>query len=97
MQAGLCIAELASEPNPITPAFDSAKFRVTRRGDLSRSLLVHYRVSGTASNGVDYQLLSGTTNIADGAFGVDVPIVTINDALADLQAGRVIKPVLLMQ
>ena len=40
-------------------------------------------MSGAALNGVDYQLLSGTTTIAAGALGVDVQVTPINDALVE--------------
>jgi hypothetical protein len=74
---------LASEPNPITPAFDSAKFRVSRHGPATGSLAVHYRVSGTASNGVDYQTLSGVVTIPSDSPSAIVEVIPLHDKLVE--------------
>jgi hypothetical protein len=74
---------VASEPNPLTPAFDSAKFRVTRRGDLSQPLTVLYRVSGTASNGLDYQRLPGSVAIPAETSSAVVEVIPLPDTLVE--------------
>lgn len=53
--------------------------RETTAGALS----INYAISGTATNGVDYQTLSGVATIADGQTGVDVTVTPIDDALAE--------------
>jgi hypothetical protein len=58
-------------------------FYISRTGSTASSLAVNYTMSGTAVNGVDYQLLSGTTTIPAGALGVDIQVTPINDALAE--------------
>src|SRR6185503_12665243 len=60
-----------------------APFYISRTGSTAGALTVNYTLSGTAVNGTDYVLRSGTTNIAAGALGVDIPITPINDALAE--------------
>lgn len=47
----------------------------------SNSLVVRYTIGGTAANGVDYQLLSGSVTIPAGQSGVDLPITPIDDNL----------------
>ncbi|MEY2409805.1 MAG: hypothetical protein QOF48_2475 [Verrucomicrobiota bacterium] len=58
-------------------------FYISRLGSTNTALTVNYTMSGTAVNGVDYQFLSGTTNIAAGALGVDVQVRPIDDAVAE--------------
>ena len=41
-------------------------FTVSRTGGTAASLAVNYTVGGTATNGVDYQMLSGTVTIPPG-------------------------------
>jgi hypothetical protein len=77
------IDPVASEPDLITPAFDSAKFRVSRHGDLGGPLTVHYRVSGTASNGVDYQTLSGAVTIPSNAPSASIEVIPFHDTLVE--------------
>ena len=56
----------------------NAKFLVSRAGaDLSQPLTVGYALSGTATNGVDYRLLSGTAVIPAGAASVRVKVVPL--------------------
>ncbi len=49
----------------------------------SGALTVHYTVGGTATNGVDYDLLGGTAVIPDGESGVDVVVTPVNDTLVE--------------
>ena len=53
------------------------------RGGSSGALSIGYTMSGTAVNGTDYQLLSGTAVIPDGATGVDIPVTPIEDTLRE--------------
>lgn len=53
--------------------------RTLSAGDLT----VQYSVTGTATNGVDYALLSGTAVIPDNATGVDVVLTPVDDALLE--------------
>jgi subtilisin family serine protease len=45
-------------------AGDSGQFRITRTGDQRNPLTVNYTIAGSATNGVDYNGLSGTATIA---------------------------------
>ncbi|MBI5383681.1 MAG: PKD domain-containing protein [Verrucomicrobia bacterium] len=76
-------AASTSYPPSITENGTGGSFYVSRLGSTNAALTVNYVLSGTASNGVDYQLMPGTTNIAAGARGVDIAVVPINDALAE--------------
>jgi len=54
-------------------------FRVLRHGDTRFPLTVFYELSGTASNGVDYQELSGAVEIPAGASEASFRITPIDD------------------
>jgi hypothetical protein len=56
-------------------------FTFSRSGDTSAPLTVLYAVIGTATNGVDYQLLPGSVVIPSGAASAPVIVVPIADAI----------------
>ncbi len=56
----------------------ASSFYLSRAGSTG-ALAVTYTLSGTATNGADYNTLSGTATIPDGATGVDVTVAPIND------------------
>jgi hypothetical protein len=78
----------ASDPNAseqsalVDAAQDTATFTV-RRFETNGSIVVYYEISGTASNGVDYEKLSGQVTIPDGAASADVVVTPIDDQLAE--------------
>ncbi|MDJ1184094.1 S8 family serine peptidase [Roseofilum casamattae] len=57
---------------------NTATFTVTRTGNTAAALTVNYTTSGTATNGTDYQALSGTVTIPAGQTTATI-IVTPND------------------
>ena len=59
------------------------EFVFTRQGDLTGELTVKYVVEGTATNGADYQTLSGTVTFPAGAETVTVQVTAIDDDLAE--------------
>jgi len=62
---------------------NTATFSVTRTGTTDSPLLVFYDISGTASNGVDYKLLSGRVLIPVGASSNSIVIEPIDDDLVE--------------
>ena len=58
-------------------------FYLSRTGSTASSLDVNYTVSGTAVNGTDYAMVSGTATIAVGAQGVEIQITPTNDTIAE--------------
>lgn len=58
---------------------DTGVFRISRAGNVGGELMVHYAVSGTASNGVDYTQLFGLAAIPAGQTVVTVPFNAIDD------------------
>ena len=75
----------AIETNSTLHVGQTGIFRVSRtdsRGE-SPSLSVHYQVSGTASNGLDYATLSGTVTLASGAADTNVFVETLPDNLIE--------------
>ena len=61
----------------------AGKFYLSRTGSSTAALTVNYTLSGTATNGVDYQTLPGSITIPAGAPGVDLPVTPLQDTLAE--------------
>jgi len=72
----------AIEPGATTPA-NNASFRLKRSGSTAAALAVNYSVSGTATNGTDYNRLNGGAFFPPGAATVDVPVVPLPDNFAE--------------
>jgi Subtilase family/Calx-beta domain len=67
----------------------AGSFTVTRTGDLSGSLSFNYRLTGTATNGVDYQLLGEAGTFAAGQSTAQISVMAIDDAVAE--SGETVK------
>ncbi|WP_016950397.1 Calx-beta domain-containing protein [Anabaena sp. PCC 7108] len=59
------------------------KFTLTRTGSTASSLTVNYSVAGTATNGTDYNNLSGTATFAVGSSTTIINLNPINDSLVE--------------
>jgi hypothetical protein len=68
---------LASESGP-----HSSTFIISRDGGTTSALTVKYSLGGTAVNGTDYELLSGTVIIPAGESSASVSVVPIADSTA---------------
>ncbi len=66
----------AIEQNAISP---HASFQVERLGNVAETLTVPYRLSGTASNGLDYVALPGFVNFSPGARFANIVIIPYLD------------------
>ena len=64
----------ASETGP-----DPGLFTFSRTGSTAAALVVHYRVTGSATNGADYALLSGDVTILAGFSSAQVVVAPVND------------------
>ena len=60
-----------------------SRFTVRRQGCNADPLTVHYTVGGTATNGLDYQPLSGSVTIPAGKDFASVTIVPIDDSIVE--------------
>ncbi len=74
----------AIEPNAAS-GYDGqiAKFDVGINPELSYDLTVVYRISGTASNGVDYTTLSGSVIVPAGATQTNITVRPLEDPCVD--------------
>ncbi len=79
------IDPVAAEPNPLSasPVVNVATFEVSRTGKLAEALTVLYRVSGTASNGVDYVELPGEVTLPANAASALITVVPNSDGLKE--------------
>jgi len=65
-----------AEPNTVT-------FRVRRTGPVESALTVYYAVNGTATNGEDYEELSGGVTIPAGRHSAPIVVVPVDDDLPE--------------
>ncbi|ATC64306.1 hypothetical protein CMV30_10265 [Nibricoccus aquaticus] len=61
----------------------TGRFYISRTGATTAALTVAYTLSGSATNGTDYNALSGSVTIAAGSVGASIDLVPINDTLAE--------------
>ena len=72
----------AIAPSTIEGASTTARFSILRDGGpLTNPLTVAYRIRGTATNGIDYTLLSGTITIPAGQSAVELTLSALSDVL----------------
>ncbi|WAS05959.1 pre-peptidase C-terminal domain-containing protein [Gloeomargaritales cyanobacterium VI4D9] len=67
---------LGQTPNP-------GRFTLTRTGSTTNALTVNYSIGGTATNGSDFNNLTGTVTFAAGASTVDILVNPIDDTLVE--------------
>ncbi len=72
----------ANQPNAVEGGADG-QFTVERVGGTKGDLEVFYSVAGTATNGTDYQPLSGSIWIPDGESTATIDLKTIDDSLRE--------------
>lgn len=72
----------AADPNAAESGtvVNPGTFTLTREGDLTADLVVTYTVGGTATNGIDYNRLSGRIVIPAGETSATITITPVNDA-----------------
>lgn len=73
----------AKVPDTAEASNEPGVFRITRVGNTSKSLTVNYSIEGTATNGVDYNNLTGVATIAAGQTFVDVTVIPVDDDLVE--------------
>jgi hypothetical protein len=76
------VAVEAIDPDAAEPYFDPGLIRLTR-SDSSRPVTVSLTIGGTATNGVDYELLGTTAFFDAGQTTVDLPITPTDDMLVE--------------
>ncbi|MCP4660734.1 MAG: hypothetical protein GY856_35480, partial [bacterium] len=69
----------ASDANAAEAGLDPGQFVVTRTGSTASALTVYYTIGGTATQGSDYQTLSGSVEIAAGASSAPIGVTPIDD------------------
>jgi hypothetical protein len=72
---------VAASPTSINEKSGTSTYTVTRTGSTTSALTVNYAMSGTATNGTDYNTLSGSMIIASGSSTGTVPLTTIDRGL----------------
>jgi hypothetical protein len=73
------VAGTADAAEPAT----AGQFTVTRSGNMASDLVVSYTIAGTATNGVDYQTLSGSVTILATQPSATITVTPIDDSLGE--------------
>jgi hypothetical protein len=73
----------AIDPQAAEAFSNPGTFTIRRTGGTNFSQLIFYELSGTASNGVDYQQLGGTVEMPAGALAVSFNVSPIDDSLIE--------------
>ncbi|PAX54907.1 phytase [Brunnivagina elsteri] len=75
------VSILATSAEASETATKAATFRINRTGSVSTPLTVNYTLAGTATNGADYNNLSGTATIGVGQTFADIAVTPIDDTV----------------
>lgn len=62
---------------------DTGRFVITRTGSTAAALVVRYTMSGSATNGIDYDSLVGSVTIPAGASSAALPVNPIDDTAVE--------------
>lgn len=82
----------ASDPSASeVPASDTGRFRITRTGCAESTLRVFYVISGTATNGIDYEMLRGHAAIRAGRTSVKIAVRPIDDSIPESDETVILK------
>ncbi|MBY0526541.1 MAG: cadherin-like domain-containing protein [Gemmataceae bacterium] len=73
------VSIVATDPNAGEVGPDPGIFTITRTGDTSADLVVHYQIAGSGTAGVDYATLAGTVVIPAGSQSVTITINPFDD------------------
>jgi hypothetical protein len=77
------ILNISVTDSSLSESGNNGTFTFTRSGSTNNSVIVYYEASGTAINGTDYNMLSGSVTIPAGTTSASVTIIPIKDTLAE--------------
>lgn len=73
----------ATDPAAAENPLDSGQITLTRTGSTASPLSVNVSISGTATNGTDYNFINTTQTFAAGQSTLNIPIVPIDDTVVE--------------
>ena len=80
----LAVVDLSVTDNDASePGSNTGVLTLTRSGSTTAALTVNLRISGTASNGVDYVTIPTSITFAPGASATNITVTPINDSLGE--------------
>jgi N-acetylneuraminic acid mutarotase len=80
---GVPVVKFAPADSVASEAGDHGQFAISRVGDLSQPLTVNYTIGGSATNGTDYEALSGSITIPAGQAMAALTVNPIQDNSAE--------------
>jgi hypothetical protein len=91
VEAAPAVVTIDATDDTATEAGDEGAVRIARTGDVSSPLDVNVTFAGTATNGVDYQMLPSPVTIPAGSASATITIVPIDDGDLEAREGVVIQ------
>jgi hypothetical protein len=73
----------ATDDTASEPGNNTGTFTISRTGDTSADLVVAYGITGSATNGTDYEEIEGTVTIPEGESSIEIEVVPIDDDLVE--------------
>jgi hypothetical protein len=73
----------ASDPAAAENPLDNGQITLTRTGSTASPLSVNVSISGTATNGTDYNFINTTQTFAAGQSTLNIPVVPIDDTVVE--------------
>jgi len=73
----------ATDSTGSEPGTNAGKYRISRTGSTASSLSVYFTMSGTATNGTDYNTISSPKTISAGSSYVDVTLTPKDDSAVE--------------
>ncbi|WP_414561674.1 MULTISPECIES: phytase [unclassified Anabaena] len=84
LNLGTPVVSIAAKvPDTAEAGNEPGVFRISRVGNTSQSLTVNYTIEGTATNGVDYNSLTGVATILAGQTFADIEVIPVDDDLVE--------------
>jgi serine protease AprX len=85
------VSVVATDPSASETGKDYGRFKISRVGDRNASLVVSYKLQGSAVNGKDYRKLPTQATIPRGKSSVSVTVVPIDDHVRERTKSVVLK------
>jgi len=83
VSAAPVVTIMANDPTATEAGATTGQFTVSRTDSTASSLTVKYDVTGTATSGIDYRVLSGSVTILAGSAMATITVTPIDDTVVE--------------
>jgi hypothetical protein len=79
----IAVTDASGAETGVEQPANGISFTLTRAGNITGALTVNYTVSGTATNGLDFQTLGGTVTFPAGSATATINVNVLNDSMIE--------------